>query len=67
LAVETLASRRRRARRGALAAALLLLFAFPAAAAGYAPPDRPGPLLSVPAAKLAAALSCHGSLAGAKQ
>jgi hypothetical protein len=48
---------------GLVAAAVGLL---PAAAAAYAPPSDPGPPLSVPAAKLAAALSCHGALAGAK-
>ncbi|MGZ6717496.1 MAG: esterase/lipase family protein, partial [Solirubrobacteraceae bacterium] len=42
---------------------VLLLAA--AAAAAYAPPDRPGPPLSVPTAKLAAALTCTGRLAGA--
>lgn len=31
------------------------------ASGGYAPLDRPGPALSVPAATLRAALSCHGS------
>jgi hypothetical protein len=46
-----------------VAAALLL---YPgAASAAYAPPNRPGPPLSVPAATLAEALSCSGSLAGA--
>jgi pimeloyl-ACP methyl ester carboxylesterase len=41
--------------------------ALPASAlAGYAPPSRPGPALSVPAAKLSAALQCDGSLSGAK-
>ncbi|HTU97368.1 MAG TPA: hypothetical protein VMF14_16085 [Solirubrobacteraceae bacterium] len=35
------------------------------ASAAYAPPDRPGPALSVPAAKLAASLSCDGTLRGA--
>jgi hypothetical protein len=45
-----------------VAAALLLLPA--AASAAYAPPNRPGPPLSVPAATLAAALSCTGRLAG---
>ncbi len=45
------------------AAALLL---YPAAAsAAYAPPNRPGPPLSVPATTLAAALTCSGRLAGA--
>jgi hypothetical protein len=47
-------------------AALVLALAFPAAAsAAYAPPSRPGPPLSVPAAKLAASLSCTGTLRGA--
>lgn len=32
--------------------------------AAYAPPDRPGPALSVPAATLAAALACHGDFTG---
>jgi triacylglycerol esterase/lipase EstA (alpha/beta hydrolase family) len=31
---------------------------------GYAPLDRPGPRLDVPAAQLAASLSCNGPLAG---
>lgn len=33
----------------------------------YAPLDRPGPKLSVPAAKLKAALDCHGSPASGKK
>jgi hypothetical protein len=38
----------------------------PAAASGaYAPPSRPGPPLSVPAAQLAGALACTGTLHGA--
>jgi hypothetical protein len=46
-----------------LAAATAALGLAPAAAAAaYAPPSRPGPPLSVPAAKLAAALSCAGTL-----
>jgi Lipase (class 2) len=45
-----------------VAAALLLPTA--AEAVTYAPPDRPGPPLSVPQAELDAALSCHGDLAG---
>jgi hypothetical protein len=36
-----------------------------AASAAYAPPNRPGPALSVPAAKLAGALRCIGTLRGA--
>jgi triacylglycerol esterase/lipase EstA (alpha/beta hydrolase family) len=45
----------------AVAAALLM----PAAAQAitYAPPDQPGPPLSVPQAQLDAALDCHGDLA----
>jgi hypothetical protein len=31
-----------------------------ASTTGFAPPDRPGPVLSVPAAKLSAALHCEG-------
>ena len=44
----------------AVAAACLLVFAAPAAAADseFAPPDRPGPALSVPTAELDAALGC---------
>jgi triacylglycerol esterase/lipase EstA (alpha/beta hydrolase family) len=49
-----------------LAVIASLLLASSAAAAGFAPPNRPGPALSVPAAKLAAALRCSGPLAGAK-
>jgi pimeloyl-ACP methyl ester carboxylesterase len=54
-------------RRGScVAATALAVLLTPAVAlAGYASPSRPGPPLSVPAAKLAAALSCHGTLAGA--
>ena len=49
-----------------LASMVVLLAIVPAqAGAAYAPPDRPGPPLSVPAATLAAALKCRGSLAGA--
>jgi triacylglycerol esterase/lipase EstA (alpha/beta hydrolase family) len=49
-----------------IASVVALLAAVPAEApAAYAPPDRPGPPLSVPAATLAAALKCSGSLAGA--
>jgi hypothetical protein len=47
-----------------IVAAALLLYAA-AASAAYAPPNRPGPPLSVPTAKLAAALSCSGGLASA--
>jgi hypothetical protein len=53
---------------GALARALAaLVFALPetAGATTYAPVNRAGPRLSVPAAKLAAALKCDGPLAGA--
>ncbi len=50
----------------AAAALVLVLALLPAAAsAAYAPPNRPGPPLSVPAAKLAAALTCTGTLRGA--
>ena len=61
-------ARRRTARRRPLTAALVAAVALlvPAvASAAYAPPDRPGPALSVPAAKLAASLSCDGTLRGA--
>ena len=47
-----------------IVAAALLLYAA-AASAAYAPPNRPGPPLSVPTGKLAAALSCSGGLASA--
>ncbi len=50
-------------RAGLLAALALTLL--PAVAAAYAPPNRPGPTLSVPVAKLAAALQCTGTLSGA--
>jgi hypothetical protein len=49
-----------------LAAAVAVLGVGPAAAsAAYAPPSRSGPPLSVPAAKLAGALSCTGTLRSA--
>jgi hypothetical protein len=51
--------------RAALVAAAVLVLAPAAASAAYAPPSRPGPALSVPAAKLAASLSCVGTLRGA--
>jgi hypothetical protein len=47
----------------ALVLALVLLPAY--ASAAYAPPNRPGPPLSVSAAKLAGALKCTGTLHGA--
>jgi hypothetical protein len=53
-------------RRGLLAAVAALMAALPAAASAYAPPNRPGPPLSVPAAKLAAALQCSGSMTSAR-
>lgn len=49
----------------ALVAVALLIFAPASAIAAYAPPNRPGPALSVPASKLAAALNCTGTLRGA--
>jgi hypothetical protein len=53
-------------RAASLAAVALVLALVPAAAsAAYASPNRPGPALSVPAAKLAAALKCTGTLRGA--
>src|ERR1700744_2442147 len=51
--------------RAALLAGAVLALAPTAASAAYAPPSRPGPALSVPAAKLAASLSCVGTLRGA--
>src|SRR4029078_5101317 len=46
------------------AAAGAAIFALPVAAhAAFAPPDSPGPPLSVPTHKLAAALECHGRVA----
>jgi hypothetical protein len=48
-----------------LVAGLALVCAGPAAAGDFAPVDRPGPALSVPAAQLAAAFTCKGDLAGA--
>jgi hypothetical protein len=51
--------------RAAVIAAAVLVLAPAAASAAYAPPSRPGPALSVPAAKLAASLSCAGTLRGA--
>ena len=48
------------------AAAVAAILALPAAAhAAFAPPDSPGPPLTVPTHKLAAALECHGGLAQA--
>jgi triacylglycerol esterase/lipase EstA (alpha/beta hydrolase family) len=48
-----------------LVAGLALLAAGPASARDFAPVDRPGPPLSVPAAELAKAFACRGDLAGA--
>jgi len=45
-----------------LAGALCALACVPAGAATFAPPDTPGPDLSVPQAKLAAALSCSAGV-----
>ncbi|MGH2976245.1 MAG: lipase family alpha/beta hydrolase [Solirubrobacterales bacterium] len=48
------------------AAAVAAILALPAAGhAAFAPPDLPGPPLSVPPHKLAAALECHGGVAQA--
>ena len=48
------------------AAAVAATLALPVAAhAAFAPPDSPGPPLSVPTQKLAAALECHGGVAQA--
>jgi hypothetical protein len=49
-------------------AAVAIAAALPATAGAvnYAPVNTPGPALSVPAAKLAAALKCDGPLAGAR-
>lgn len=72
-----MAGMQRRGHRGRLAVTVtaFVLAAFVAvlaaavlptvALAAYAPVNRPGPALSVPAAKLAAALECDGALAGA--
>ncbi len=57
--------RPRRTLRTALVAAAVLALVPAAASAAYAPPSHPGPTLSVPAAKLAASLSCVGTLRGA--
>jgi hypothetical protein len=54
-----------RSRRFAMSwlAVLAAMLAMPAAAdAAFAPPDTPGPPLSVPRSKLAPALDCNGSL-----
>jgi pimeloyl-ACP methyl ester carboxylesterase len=54
--------------RLALIGAAAVILALPASAlARYAPPNHPGPALSVPAATLSVALQCDGSLAGAKR
>jgi pimeloyl-ACP methyl ester carboxylesterase len=54
-------------RAGLLAIIMVALVpaAASAASAAYAPPSRPGPALSVPTARLAAALKCAGTLRGA--
>jgi hypothetical protein len=52
----------RRTLRWLLAAAAASLALAGPAHAGYAPPDRPGPPLDVPQARLAAALSCTGGI-----
>ncbi|HEY1711462.1 MAG TPA: hypothetical protein VGG07_01085 [Solirubrobacteraceae bacterium] len=57
--------RPRRMLRAAVIAVAVLVLAPAAASAAYAPPSRPGPALSVPAAKLAASLGCVGTLRGA--
>src|SRR6185312_12114559 len=49
----------------ALVAVAVLILAPASARAAYAPPNRPGPALSVPASKLVAALNCTGALRGA--
>ncbi len=49
----------------ALVVVAVVLAAFPAVAAAYAPPNTPGPALSVPSARLAGALRCDTRLAGA--
>lgn len=48
--------------RTIVAVCALLVLASASASADYSPPSRPGPALSVPAAKLAAALACSGTL-----
>jgi hypothetical protein len=45
----------------------LAIASAPASAATFAPPNTPGPPLSVPEAKLAAALSCSSGVAGASR
>jgi hypothetical protein len=49
----------------AVVMAVALVLAPASAGAADAPPNRPGPPLSVPASKLAAALTCTGTLRGA--
>lgn len=51
--------------QAALLATVVIALLPAAAAAAYAPPSRPGPALSVSAAKLVAALTCIGALHGA--
>lgn len=51
-------------RSSILAVAVAAILAMPGAAnAAFAPPSTPGPPLSVPSDKLAAALECHGGVA----
>jgi pimeloyl-ACP methyl ester carboxylesterase len=52
---------------GLTAIAIALFVPSSAQAITYAPPDRPGPPLSVPQADLDAALSCAGNLAAARR
>ena len=59
--------RGRRLVSGALAALATALTAPAAAHASFAPPDTPGPPLSVPKAKLAAALDCTGGIGSASR
>jgi hypothetical protein len=49
------------------ATAMVLLATGAAAARSFAPPDRPGPALSVAPRDLAASLACHGDLSAAGQ
>jgi triacylglycerol esterase/lipase EstA (alpha/beta hydrolase family) len=59
--------RRRRFAAAELAVVAIVALASANASAAYAPPNRPGPALTVPTQALAAALRCSSGLANAKR